>query len=91
LLLPAPLEVLFMTWAFVRLYGPNIDAFRSSLWVELAGLSSWWELPWYIGGDFNVTRFSVERSRDVRVSAALMEFLNFISEQGLMDLPLAGG
>jgi hypothetical protein len=41
LLLPAPLEVLFMTWAFVRLYGPNIDAFRNCLWVELAGLSSW--------------------------------------------------
>jgi hypothetical protein len=33
------------SWAFVGVYGPNIDALRSSLWDELSGLSSWWELP----------------------------------------------
>jgi hypothetical protein len=48
-------------------------------------------LPWCIGGDFNVTRFPAERSRDVRLNTAMMEFSDFISEQGLMDLPLAGG
>jgi len=79
------------SWAFAGIYGPNIDALRSSFWDELAGLSSWWELPWCIGGDFNVTRFLVERSRDVRLNAAMMEFSNFISVQGLMDLPLAEG
>jgi len=79
------------SWAFAGIYGPNIDALRSSFWDELAGLSSWWELPWCIGGDFNVTRFLVERSRDVRLNAAMMEFSNFISAQGLMDLPLAEG
>jgi hypothetical protein len=29
------------SWAFIGVYGPNIDAFRSSLWDELSGLSSW--------------------------------------------------
>jgi hypothetical protein len=24
------------------------------LWDELARLMSWWEMPWCIGGDFNV-------------------------------------
>jgi len=57
----------------------------------LAGLISWWKLPWCIGGDFNITRFTVERSRDVRFSVAMMEFSEFIYEQGLMDLPIAGG
>lgn len=33
------------TWAFAGVYGPNFDFLRSSLWNELAGLSSWWELP----------------------------------------------
>jgi len=79
------------SWAFAGVYGPNFDSFRSSLWDELAGLSSWWELPWCIGGDFNVTRFPAERSREVRLNAAMMEFSDFIFEQGLMDFPLAGG
>jgi hypothetical protein len=55
------------------------------------GWPSWWELPRCIGGDFNVTCFPVEISRDVRLSAAMLEFSDFISEQGLMDLPLVGG
>jgi hypothetical protein len=79
------------SWAFAEVYGPNIDALRSSLWDELAGFSSWWELPWCIGGNFNVTRFPAKRLRDVRLNATMMEFSDFIFEQGLMDLPLVGG
>ena len=41
-------------------------------------------------GDFNVTRFPSERSGSARLDHA-MEFSDFISELGLMDLPLAGG
>jgi len=78
------------SWAFAEVYGPNIDALRSSLWDELAGFSSWWELPWCIGGNFNVTRFPAKRLRDVRLNATMMEFSDFIFEQGLMDLPFAG-
>jgi hypothetical protein len=29
------------SWAFAGVYGPNFDSLRSSLWDELAGLSSW--------------------------------------------------
>jgi hypothetical protein len=46
----------------------------------LTGLTSWWELPWCIG-----------RSRDVRLIAAMLEFFDLISIQGLLDLPLAQG
>jgi hypothetical protein len=49
------------SWAFARVYGPNMDTLRSSLWDELAGLSTWWVLHWCIGGDFNVIRFPAER------------------------------
>ncbi len=34
------------TWAFVGVYGPNFDSLRRSLWEELAGLFSWWDMPW---------------------------------------------
>jgi hypothetical protein len=31
------------------------------MWEELAGVASWWGVPWVIGGDFNVVRFPSER------------------------------
>ena len=64
---------------------------RKILWEELAGLMSVWEVPWCIGGDFNIVRFPSERSSDLNYSAAMMEFSDFISEQGLVDIPLVGG
>jgi hypothetical protein len=50
-------------WAFhVCGHGLNNDVERRYLWEELVvGLVSWWELPWCIGGDFNV-RFPCEKS-----------------------------
>jgi hypothetical protein len=78
-------------WAFAGDYGPNFDVDRRYLWEVLAGLTSWWDVPWCIGGDFNVTRFPSERSRNARISHAMSDFSDFISDQGLMELPLAGG
>jgi hypothetical protein len=79
------------SWAFAGVYNPNIDALRSSLWDELVGLSSWWELPWCIGGDFNVTRFPAERSRDVRLNAAMMEFSDLFLSRVLWIFHLQEG
>ena len=44
-----------------------------------------------MGGDFNVVRFPSERLGSNSFIAAVQEFSNFISEQGLIDLPLQGG
>jgi hypothetical protein len=44
-----------------------------------------------IGEDFNVTLFPNERSGEARFSTAMIEFSDFISDQGFVDLPLAGG
>jgi hypothetical protein len=77
-------------WAFAGVYGPNHARDRRILWDELAGLMSWWNMPWCIGGDFNVTRFSSERS-GAACRLDMVEFSDFLHEQGLLDLPLAGG
>jgi exonuclease III len=78
-------------WVFGGVYGPNGDVERRVLWEELAGLMSVWEVPWCIGGDFNIVRFPSERSSDSNYSTAMMEFSDFIAEQGLVDIPLVGG
>jgi len=80
-----------VVWAFVGVYGPNDDRDRRDLWVELAGLMSLWELPWCIGGDFNVVRFPSERSSGASYSATMEEFSDFIFMHNLVDLPLVDG
>jgi hypothetical protein len=76
--------------AFAGVYGPNSDFDRRLLWDELAGILSWWSMPRCTRGDFNVTRFPSERSREGSMSA-MRNFSDFIFYQGLMNLPLTGG
>jgi hypothetical protein len=80
-----------MEWAFAGVYDPNRYAPRRMMWKELAGLMCLWELPWCIGGDFNVTLFHNERSSGFRKRREVAAFADFTAEMGLMDLPLAGG
>lgn len=48
------------------MYAPNEDGIINELWGDgLAGLGSWWNLMWCIGIDFNITKFSSERPRQV--------------------------
>ncbi|KAG2680435.1 hypothetical protein I3760_11G099200, partial [Carya illinoinensis] len=61
------------------------------LWDGIAGLRSWWEGVWCLGGDFNITRFPSERSGDSCFGSAMAEFSDLIFELDLVDLPLAGG
>ena len=44
-----------------------------------------------MGGDFNVVRFPFKLSGSTSFTVAMREFSNFISEQGLIDIPLQGG
>jgi hypothetical protein len=64
------------SWAFAGVYSPNVNYDRRSLGDEMAGLLSWWNLPWFIRGNFNVIRFSSERSRENRSSPALVSALS---------------
>ena len=77
-------------WAFTVIYGPNLNKNRQFMWEELAGLNSWWNLSWYLGGDFNVIRFPSERLGARRFTRCMFDFLDFISLLGLMDNPLEG-
>ena len=47
-------------WAFIGVYGPNLNKRRRLMWEELIGLISWCDLPWCLGGDFNIICFPSE-------------------------------
>jgi exonuclease III len=78
-------------WMFTGIYGPNIDTERAVVWEELSGIHSWWNAPWCIGGDFNVTHFLTERAGLHSFTSAMHDFSEFISDLGLVDTPLEGG
>jgi hypothetical protein len=44
-----------------------------------------------VGGDFNVVRFPSEMMGSVGFSPGMYEFSDFISDNGLIDIPLSGG
>lgn len=78
-------------WAFSGVYGPNVDRERSSMWEELLGLYSWWNLPRCVGGDFNAVRFPSEQLGAENFTQGMQDFSDFISIHGLMDIPLEDG
>uniref|UniRef100_A0A2N9IB59 Uncharacterized protein n=1 Tax=Fagus sylvatica TaxID=28930 RepID=A0A2N9IB59_FAGSY len=78
-------------WAFSGVYGPNRAMERSLMWEELAGIASWWEVPWCVGGDFNIVRYPSERVGATDFSPSMREFTDFIFSMGLLDLPMDGG
>jgi hypothetical protein len=65
-------------WAFSGAYSPNDNSERLLLWEELFGTLHWWDIPWCIGGDFNVTRFMNECAGVPHSTPDMGEFLDFI-------------
>jgi len=61
------------------------------MWEELTGLISWCDLPWCLGGDFNIICFPSERLGAVSYTWDMHGFSMFISLHGLIDIPMEGG
>ncbi|KAG6647375.1 hypothetical protein CIPAW_07G074900 [Carya illinoinensis] len=78
-------------WAFAGVYGPNLEINKRVLWEEMAGIHCCWDLPWFFGGDFNVTRFPTERLGNSHFTNTMHDFSDLIFELELIDLPMADG
>ena len=64
---------------------------RSPSFEELVTFMSNWDIPWCLGGDFNVVRFPFERSTGGRLTSVRIEFSDFIDSCNLIDPALEGG
>ena len=54
------------------------------------GLLNWWNVPWCVGGDFNVICFPTKLLGTENYSQVMFDFFDFISTYGTIDLPLEG-
>ena len=78
-------------WAFTGVYGPHDLPARRILWDEMSGVVSWWDVPWIVGGDFNIVRYPSERVGAEHITNPMQDFTDFIFSNGLMDIPMVGG
>ncbi|XVE87279.1 hypothetical protein DITRI_Ditri18aG0104200 [Diplodiscus trichospermus] len=74
-----------------NIYAPNDDDEMAVFWEMLVALMRSVEVPWCIGGDFNVVRSPEEKVRAGFNLRAMSLFSNFIENAGMVDLPLQGG
>ncbi len=65
-------------WAFSGVYGLQFDRDKRVMWEELSRLASWWDVPWFVGGDFNVVCFPFERLGADQFTPAMNDFSEFI-------------
>lgn len=71
-----------------NVYGPIDDALKPVFLKELEYTAARVDQPWSLAGDFNLIRWLVDRSSNSS-SFALMELFNrFISDMGIMEVPL---
>ena len=75
-------------WCFIGVYGPMTFEGREGLWNELGAIRGLWNDPWCVAGDFNITRYTEERSGKGRLTGGMRRFLNVIEDLELRDLLL---
>lgn len=69
-------------------YGPTDDTLKQQFIHELRYMASLVSNPWLLVGDFNLIRWMVDRSTGSRNFDLMDRFNEFISEVGIIDIPL---
>lgn len=64
------------SFIFANVYGPNQDDTRGQFLEEITSSRGLLNLPWRVGGDFNVVRRLSERKDCSRISSPMQQFSN---------------
>lgn len=72
-------------------YGPNSSSKRRWFWPEMYDLSNLCEPNWIMGGDFNISRWSWEKSNQKPPTKGMKNFNKFIESVELLDIPMQNG
>ncbi|KAL4278205.1 hypothetical protein GQ457_03G006070 [Hibiscus cannabinus] len=75
----------------VNVYGPSIDSDKRDFFAELSNLTSSYDIPWVIGGDFNAYLHPDEKSGSKINKLSIGIFKEFVHHVRGIDLPLLGG
>ena len=78
------------SWLLTGVYGPNGGPRRRTFWNELDNICVNNQLPWVLGGDFNVIKCSNDKLGGSRITTSMKKFNDFINLHELIDLPLKG-
>lgn len=77
-------------WIFSGVHGPILRRKVDDFLMELDDVKACWDLPWCIGGDFNLVYFSHECKGEGCRDCRMDKFGDFISRWNLIDGPLKG-
>lgn len=80
----------FDEWVFSGVCSPTVAGDVVDFLEELDDIFARWNLPWCLGGDFNLVRYSHERKGDVCQDRKMALFGDFINRWRLIDGPLKG-
>lgn len=76
------------TLAVTSVYGPSRDDLKIDFMAELKSLVGCIHVPWILAGDFNLVRWLIDRSADLRGMKLMCLFNDLIRETSLIDNPL---
>lgn len=71
-----------------NVYGPSRDEEKEAFIHELRTLTDHVSHPWLLVGDFNLVRWLVDRSGDMRNFGLMSEFNDLMMDSALIDVPL---
>jgi len=78
-------------WNFINVYGSSQEENKREFLTKLADFCSKNKLPFIVGGDFNIIRFTSEKNKPSSLSKHSHLFNNIISIYELIDIHMVGG